>query len=119
MMGDALHLVLDGLVDSPLAEKQVKDFLLAMPSPKYLDMTLILGPSTYKTQGGWCGLSVIAESHISLHSENGDCIHIDVFSCKPFSPDPVIEYCKDVLELEHLEHQMIKRGWLNCGPAEA
>lgn len=111
-MGDSLHLLVDGIADKPLTEQQVKDFLMAMPSRKYLDMTLIAGPETYQTQGGWCGYVFIAESHISIHCD-GLAVHADIFSCKPFESDPVTNYCRDRLKLTQVNVRSIKRGWGN------
>lgn len=109
-MGDGLHLLVDGLAREKLTEQQVYDFLCAMPRPEYLDMTLILGPTVYKTQGGWCGASLIAESHIMLHS-NGVEVHADIFSCKPFDEGPVITYCEEELGMEQMQYDLIHRGW--------
>jgi S-adenosylmethionine/arginine decarboxylase-like enzyme len=109
MMGDALHLVVDGIAAEPLEESQAQAFLLAVPP--LIEMTVILGPAVYKTPGGWCGVSIIAESHISIHSE-GEGVHIDVFSCKSFPAGRVVKYCQEELKLAHLRWQIVHRGWL-------
>ena len=113
-MGNALHLLVDGLAREPLTEQQVIDFLMAMPSREYLDMTLILGPKVYKTQGGWAGVCIIAESHVSIHCQDLT-VHADIFSCRPFDVRPVTNYCRDQLELGNMVLHQLKRGWDNWG----
>lgn len=110
MMGDGLYLIVDALARQKLTRAQVRDFLVAMPTQEYLDMTLILGPAVYRTQHGWAGACIIAESHITMHC-NGIEVHADIFSCKPYDPQKVLAYCQEELGLEHIKAQLLRRGW--------
>lgn len=108
MMGQGLHLLIEGLASEPLEEAAVKNFLDA--APEAIGMTPILGPATYRSSGGWSGIVVIAESHISVHSA-GLAVHADIFSCKPFDVEKATGFTRTMLGLTEVQPTTINRGW--------
>ena len=75
-------------------------------------MTPIGGPQIHDGPGGWGGYQLIAESHISLHSENLFLIHLDIFSCMAFPEGEAIHLAINLLGLERVQTQRLERGWL-------
>jgi len=75
-------------------------FLKALP--ELIGMTPITQPYVFPYEGlvpedkGITGIAIIAESHLSIHSfeEKGWCF-IDIFSCKPFECEHIIEFVKN------------------------
>lgn len=94
----------------------MRDFLTVMPTKKYLNMTLVLGPVVYQTQGGWAGACIIAESHISVHCVGWE-VHADIFSCKEFDTGVATDLAVKVLGLDKLRTQILNRSW-RAIPAE-
>ncbi len=116
-MREGFHLIADCLSDSPrLSDVDlVYDFLRGLTSSVY--MTPIHNPVVVKhlshpdPEWGITGFSLIAESHISIHTyPEQKCFHLDCFSCKSFSVDAVFGYLE--LMLEVLKHKtfMIHRN---------
>lgn len=69
-------------------------------------------PNEKKDPGGWSGVILIAESHISIHTfpERG-FISADVYSCKNgMDTKKVIAYFKNSFGLQDVEQHFIKRG---------
>jgi S-adenosylmethionine decarboxylase len=61
-------------------------------------------------QGGVSAITVWLESHASLHSWPLDkYISIDLFSCKCFDCEPIIEFTKDYMKLDTLHITEIDR----------
>ena len=68
-------------------------------------------------QGGVSAITVWLESHASLHSWPLDkYISLDLFSCKTFDYEPVLEFTKEYMKLAELHCTIIDRK-MN-GPAE-
>ena len=62
-------------------------------------------------KAGISGIVMIVESHISVHTyANKDCFFMDVFSCKPFDHQKVIEHMKRVYAPKELEINIVERG---------
>ena len=61
-------------------------------------------------QGGVSAITVWLESHASLHSWPLDkYISIDLFSCKNFACEPIIDFTKDFMKLDTLHITAIDR----------
>ena len=62
-------------------------------------------------QGGVSAITVWLESHASLHSWPQDkYISIDLFSCKLFEADPIIEFTKDFMKLKESNILIVDRN---------
>lgn len=62
--------------------------------------------------GGWSGIVVIAESHISVHTfPKRGFVSVDVYTCKNgMDCDFISSYFKDKFGLKELELNFVKRG---------
>ncbi len=60
---------------------------------------------------GITGFVVIAESHISIHVyENRKYVFFDIFSCKPFDTDFVVEHVSKFFGAKELDANVTLRG---------
>lgn len=85
--------------------------------PDQIGMTKITTPHVFPYAGlvpedrGITGTVIIAESHISIHTfPLKKYAFIDVFSCKPFEVNQVIEHCIALFESKDPEHHVTQRG---------
>lgn len=115
-----VHLTLDGyggnpekLNDPELVKKSLNEVIdklgmekLTEPVVKYAE------PRNMKDSGGYSGFVVIVESHISIHTfPKKKFVSIDAYTCKDeMNKDLVVEYFKEVFELEETEVQFFRRG---------
>ena len=62
--------------------------------------------------GGWSGVVIIMESHISIHTfPKKGFVSADVYTCKNGMDLSLIEnYLKDTFELKEVETNFVKRG---------
>lgn len=65
-----------------------------------------------KDPGGWTGIVVIAESHISVHTfAKRGFVSVDVYTCKnDMDNDLIIDYVTKAFDLKDIETNFIKRG---------
>lgn len=65
-----------------------------------------------KDPGGWSGILVIAESHISIHTfPKRRFVSADVYTCQNgVDVDFVVDYFKKKFKLKDVEMNFIKRG---------
>lgn len=114
------HLMLDGYGGSykKLNSKDLVSSIL-YDLPTKLGMKLLSEPVVYfaepnhiKDPGGWSGVVVIAESHLSIHTfpEKG-FVTADVYTCKNgMDNEYIIKYLTDAFELKDTEINFVKRG---------
>ena len=113
-----LQLLIDGVCkpDGFLAsESRVLTFLQCVPNN--IGMTAISEPKVHRYSGsnpldwGLSGFVLIAESHISVHTfPDRNLINIDVFSCKKFDVDKVIEYAIRLFSIDIVTTNILERG---------
>lgn len=66
---------------------------------------------TQKDIAGISGIIMIVESHISIHTySKKDYLSLDVYSCKDFDYQKVVDYIKSVYEFKELELNVLARG---------
>ncbi len=114
------HLTIDGyggkeeLLDD---EKLVLSCLNDLPA--LLGMKKLSEPMIFhaenneiKDPGGWTGVVVIAESHISVHTfPKRGFVTADVYTCKNnMDKDFIIKFFRDKFALKDVETNFIKRG---------
>jgi S-adenosylmethionine decarboxylase len=85
--------------------------------PDRIGMTKIIQPYVFPYSGlipedkGITGMVVIAESHITFHSfTEKDYFFFDVFSCKHFEVDDVVEMVREAFGVQHIERHDALRG---------
>ena len=114
------HFMIDayrGLQDRLLDRELVLKCLTELPSR--LGMQILASPAVHwaepngiKDPGGWSGVVVIAESHISIHTFPGRRFaSIDVFTCRNGLPkDEVQTYFTEAFGFEEMETNFVVRG---------
>jgi S-adenosylmethionine decarboxylase len=114
-----LHLMMDiyGCAPEVLNDKKlVKNILEELP--KKLGMKILVKPVVAFAQpngkrdpGGWSGFVMIHESHISVHTFiKRRFVTIDVYSCKQFDAQLIIEYFKKIFKTDDIEYKIEVRG---------
>jgi S-adenosylmethionine decarboxylase len=114
------HLMIDGYGGN---ESKLNDRDLVLNClnelPEKLGMKKLAAPQIYfaeandlKDPGGWTGVVVIAESHISIHTfPKRGFVTADVYTCKSgMNNDLILDYFKSAFELRELEVNFVKRG---------
>lgn len=122
---DGLHLIVDGLVESPkfvFTKKNLRDLLLQLV--KDLDMQLILGPlfhtvkideskltgDVFQDEGGISGFCMIGTSHISIHVwPLRQHFSMDIFSCKQFDSLKAQHTINRFLDPQHATFTAVRR----------
>ncbi len=113
-----MHLVVDGFGGDPqlLADEATVRTMLE-EYPLRLGMSIIHPPAVVRYEGpvpedwGYSGFVMIAESHIAVHTFPArGMVWVDVFSCRPFSPEAVLEDLKARFRLKELRVQELPRG---------
>ncbi len=114
---DHKHLIIKGSIKKVgLTEKQLEKWLLELIEK--IDMELLMGPYTKRVDDkktGDKGITagcIISTSHIFLHIwETGKIptFQFDVYSCKNFDPDVILEHLKE-LGLDEYDYWMIDRN---------
>jgi S-adenosylmethionine decarboxylase len=91
-------------------------FRLLNELPEKIGMTKITQPYVFKYSGpvpgdeGITGVTIIAESHISLHTyPKKNFVFVDIFSCKPFdvegARDHVIQFFQSKSPSVHIQER--------------
>ncbi len=87
--------------------------------PGLLGMKKLSNPVVYfakgndtKDPGGWTGIVVIEESHISIHTfPKRGFVSADVYTCKNgMDGEYIIQYFKEKFNLKDIESNFLKRG---------
>jgi len=115
-----VHLTLDGyqgdaskLNDFKLVYKVLDELPTKLGMHKLMPPYVVTAPGNDKKDpGGISGFVMIAESHISIHTFPGKkFVSIDVYTCQDrLAATRIINYFKDVFELQDVETNVVKRG---------
>lgn len=114
------HITIDGYGGNYelLNDKEVVSFLLSDLTDK-LGMKMLSRPMVVsapgnwaKDPGGWSGVVIIAESHVSVHTfPKRRFVSADVYSCKNgLDVDKIVAYFVKTFKLSDTEVHFIKRG---------
>ena len=107
-----VHLIVDGLFQPPLTGADLTHILEELPDR--ISMNILDGPHLVKgcqENPGWTGFVIIDKSHISIHTfEEGNKISVDVYSCKHFEKETVLNYLKDKINFLKLNTHYFERG---------
>jgi S-adenosylmethionine decarboxylase len=114
------HVTIDGYGgDREKLDSREKVFTVLNELPEKLGMTKMCEPQIYRAEpngkkdgGGWTGIVVIAESHISVHTfPSKGFVTADVYTCKNgMDVDFILDYFKETFGLKEIEHNFIIRG---------
>ena len=116
------HLIFDAygcdpkkLGDPELCIKIMKDLCRIGEMKQLIEPVLVDARSNEvlggKDPGGYSGFLIIQESHISIHTfiKRG-FVTIDVYSCKPFKTDEMVQYLKDAMGSQDEQVIKLERG---------
>ncbi len=79
--------------------------------PKRIQMTKITEPYIVKIPEGFAGMVLIAESHISVHTNTKKKKkYVDIFSCKDFDKNRALKYIITYFKPKQYQSDFIKRG---------
>lgn len=79
--------------------------------PKKIHMTKITEPYIVKIPAGFAGMVLIAESHISVHTNpKKKKIYVDIFSCKDFDKSKALKYIVAYFKPKQYQSDLISRG---------
>jgi S-adenosylmethionine decarboxylase len=114
-----MHLIVDGYGSDPkLMQGETFLYHLLDSYPSQIGMTKLSAPFVFKyvnsnpQDWGISGFVLIAESHISVHTFAERCyVNIDVFSCRDFDAEKVIEDFRDKFRLTRLKTCVVDREW--------
>ena len=106
------HLIIDAntISDKINSKEEIKNILYELAD--LIKMRILLKPQVIEgtVRPGITGIVIVEESHIAIHTFTiTNSINIDVFSCKEFDPDKVIDYLKNKLEMEDIKVSIIQR----------
>jgi S-adenosylmethionine decarboxylase len=111
------HLMLDlNDCDSAILDDLEDCFRLLNELPEKIGMTKITQPYVFRYCGsvpedeGITGVTIIAESHISLHTyPKKNFVFVDIFSCKPFdverARDHVVQFFQSKSPAIHIQER--------------
>jgi len=114
-----MHLIIDGYgSDASLLQDEKFLYHFLDTYPTQIGMTKISQPMVITYTGnrpdewGTSGFVFIAESHISVHTfVEPRYVNIDVFSCKGFDAESVLNDLRDKFKLVEFRVHKIERDW--------
>jgi S-adenosylmethionine decarboxylase len=112
------HLMLDlGHCNPAILDDLDACFRLLSELPEQIGMTKITQPYVFRYSGpiaeddGITGVTIIAESHISLHTyPKKSFVFVDLFSCKPFDVEKATDHIVKFFESKSPSASVEKRG---------
>ena len=113
-----MHLLIDGYSSDTQKIQDanvLRQFLEEYPST--LGMTRLCNPVLLNYEApnpedsGLSGFIIIAESHLSIHTfPRRNYINIDIFSCKSFDSERVLQDVKKIFALRQVKSWIVNRG---------
>lgn len=110
------HLILNATVKNPIDdEKSCRDFLEELT--KVVNMDILIPPVAkycdIPGNEGVTGTIVITTSHMSIHvwpQKPNPYIRMDVYSCKDFEAEDVIEFVDKTMQIEDFGYMVVDRN---------
>jgi S-adenosylmethionine decarboxylase len=100
------RLVIEGLVDAPICAQQIEDYLSKLSG--ILDMVTLLTPVTHQSpQFGWAGWIhwETSGAHFYGWDQPRLFFSVDIYTCKPFSPEDAVEFTRDYFDAHQVVHR--------------
>jgi S-adenosylmethionine decarboxylase len=118
IFGYGPHLMLDlNDCNSAILDDLEACFRLLNELPEKIGMTKITQPYVFRYSGlvtedeGITGVTIIAESHISLHTyPKKNFVFVDIFSCKPFDVEGARDYVVQFFQSKSPSVHVQERG---------
>src|SRR6185312_5349289 len=107
------------LSNEPLIRRVLDEYPTRVGMEKVSPVHLYDIETSNPLDAGLSGFVVIAQSHISLHAwpEYGE-VDIDICSCKEFSQEDAIAYCKEIFNTDDVEAHFVVRANRSLRPQE-
>jgi S-adenosylmethionine decarboxylase len=113
-----MHVIIDGYGGDPNKLSDENEVRVVLDRyPEMMGMTKITRPTVIRYKGtkpedwGVSGYVMIAESHISLHTfPERRLVWADIFSCKDFDAEPVLEDLKQRFGFQEIEVRTLERN---------
>lgn len=87
---------------------------------KISEPTVLTHEAAQPEDSGLTGFVIIAESHISVHTfPMRNYVNIDIFSCRAFDSERVLQDIKKFFELHQVNSWVIDRGLEHYNPQNA
>ena len=106
-----LHLLVDGVMEESLDGDELTFILKDLPGR--INMNILSGPTVVEgvsENPGWTGFVIIDKSHIAIHTFTANkTISVDVYSCKKFNEEKVVEYLKKHIKFSKIHTEVISR----------
>jgi S-adenosylmethionine decarboxylase len=106
-----LHLLVDGVMTRQIGKADIEAILNELPGR--IGMHILAGPIVVegvRENPGWTGFVIIDKSHISIHTFNdGNRISVDLFSCKIFETNKVLEYLEKRIRMTRVSSRVVER----------
>ena len=106
-----LHLLVDGVMEESLDGDDLTFILQDLPGR--IGMNILSGPTVVEgvpENPGWTGFVIIDKSHIAIHTFTvNNTISVDVYSCKLFNEEKVVEYLKKHIKFSKIHTEVISR----------
>lgn len=106
-----LHLLVDGVMTRQIGKADLEVILNELPGR--IGMHVLAGPLIVEgipENPGWTGFVIIDKSHISIHTFNdGNRISVDLFSCKIFDTNNVLEYLEKNIKMTRVSSRVVER----------
>lgn len=110
------HYIFRGSTKMAIREPKVAELWLRS-LVELINMKILMGPfATYcemKGNKGITALVAIETSHIALHmwdERNPPSIELDVYSCKEYDINKVLNYIENTLGIEYIDFQLVNRN---------
>lgn len=98
-------------MNEPSAIKQFLETTVHNIKMTPLSEPMVVYASSEKDGSGYSAFMFLTTSHISAHFDtNGNTCYFDVFSCKIFDPDIVLNIFNECFAPENIDHMWLSRS---------
>lgn len=106
-----LHLLVQGTMIIPLSKLEIEKFTLTLI--QNIDMDILGGPHVYRSDvegnEGFTIITAITTSHVVMHTWDTGLIQLDVYSCKNFDVQTIIDMLSDI-SIEDIKYKFLDRS---------
>lgn len=100
------RLVVEGLCREPISADAIRDYLSRLS--KEIDMVALMEPATHQSPlYGWAGWIhwETSGAHFYAWDEPDLFFSVDIYACKPFSVDAVVEFTRTYFDAPTVVHK--------------
>ena len=100
------RLVVEGLNTEPISAEAITGYLTALSTT--IDMVTLIEPVTHRSpQYGWAGWIHWETSGAHFYAWDVPRLFfsVDIYACKPFSVDDVVEYTRELFDSPRIEYK--------------